>query len=620
MNEQIKKYLEYYIALPEPPQFAVLISGGWGSGKSFFLKKFISDHPESKYLYISLYGVSSTKEISDQIFEQLHPLLASKGVKFARKIGAAFLKGAFKLDLTHAGHLDLNTDFSKIELPEFLKNADDHILIFDDLERSTMDVAIVMGYINQFIETNGNKVIIIANEDEIDGAMAPGSQSKQDGDHKPNAASKYLRTKEKLIGKSFLLETDVEQAAFEFFKSVTNSKFIDFISSNREAIITTYHEAEYNNLRHLKQTILDLDRFFSVLPGKAFEKQEIINDLVRAFIALSFELKTGRRTDEIREIYLEAFYHEPKEGSLPKALKDKYVISKLPINSTLWYEFFSKGTFKNKGEVTQWISNSEYFLDENTPMEIKLWRWWNLDDAPFVTTRDKVVDMLKAGTIDNQYLLSHIVSILMSLSNEQLLDLQKDEILKIAKENVDRLKDNSRLVVEIHDDIKFGAYQGLGYNARELPEFIVYYEYLKQTAKNTLPKTYTDEGKELLKLLDTAPEAFVQQITAVNTGQGEFFDKPVLATIIPADFVQKYMQLSNYHKGVITYGLSKRYAHLYIIRDLTPELKWLEDIKNLLLQESSKPGLTVSRKLLASVDNSLKLAIINLSTVITPGT
>ena len=613
MNEQIKEYLEYYIALPESPQFAVLISGGWGSGKSFFVRKFTTDHPQSKYLYVSLYGVTSTKEISDQIFEQLHPLLASKGAKIFRKVGAAFLKGAFKMDLTHDSHLGLNTDFSKIELPEFLKNADDRILIFDDLERCAMDIVNVLGYINQFVETNGNKVIIIANEGEIEGAVVSHDQPSEDDDRKKKLTNKYLRTKEKLIGKTFFLETDVEQAASEFFESVIDRQFKDYISSNREAIINTYAEADYNNLRHLKQAILDLDRFFKILPDKAYEKPELINDLVRTFVALSFELKIGRHIDEINKIYVGAIFDEPKDGTLLKTLKDKYGILKVPINVTFWYEFLSKGTFKDKDEVASWISNSQYFLEENTPPEIKLWRWWDLDDASFAIIRDKVVKILTAGNINNQYLLSHIVSILMSLSIEQLCDLKKDEILKFAKENVDRLKDDNRLVLEVHDDISFGAYNGLGYNARELPEFISYYEYLKKAAKSTLPMTYETQGKELLKNLESAPKIFVEEIIIGNTAHNKYFDKPVLASIVPSDFVEKYIQLSNVHKGVITYGLSKRYVHLEFMRELVPELKWLEEVKSLLQKELDNPGLTVSKKLISSAVKKIEQAMINLN-------
>lgn len=40
-------------------------------------------------------------------------------------------------------------------------------IIFDDLERCSIVIPNILGYINQFVENNGLKVIVIANEDEI---------------------------------------------------------------------------------------------------------------------------------------------------------------------------------------------------------------------------------------------------------------------------------------------------------------------------------------------------------------------------------------------------------------------------------------------------------------------
>lgn len=46
-------------------------------------------------------------------------------------------------------------------------NYSDTVLCFDDLERVNMSIDEVLGYINNFVEHDGIKVIIIGNEDEI---------------------------------------------------------------------------------------------------------------------------------------------------------------------------------------------------------------------------------------------------------------------------------------------------------------------------------------------------------------------------------------------------------------------------------------------------------------------
>ena len=47
MNDYIIEYLDYYINL-ENPQYAVLLTGKWGCGKTYFIKKLIEKWKESK--------------------------------------------------------------------------------------------------------------------------------------------------------------------------------------------------------------------------------------------------------------------------------------------------------------------------------------------------------------------------------------------------------------------------------------------------------------------------------------------------------------------------------------------------------------------------------------------
>ena len=52
-------------------------------------------------------------------------------------------------------------DFSK------MFSIDDKILCFDDLERANVDVIDILGYINNFVEHDGIKTILICNEKEL---------------------------------------------------------------------------------------------------------------------------------------------------------------------------------------------------------------------------------------------------------------------------------------------------------------------------------------------------------------------------------------------------------------------------------------------------------------------
>jgi len=83
-NDHILEYLQYYCDKRNSFDFGVMINGPWGVGKTFLIKSFISSLKNKKSItpiYISLYGKSTASQIDEDIFQQLHPILGSKGVK-----------------------------------------------------------------------------------------------------------------------------------------------------------------------------------------------------------------------------------------------------------------------------------------------------------------------------------------------------------------------------------------------------------------------------------------------------------------------------------------------------------------------------------------------------------
>ncbi len=82
-NAATGKFLEMYCGFPHAPRYAVLLKGPWGAGKTYFVKKFFSaarssgaKREEFKHLYVSLYGMASTKQVEAECFRQLHPILS----------------------------------------------------------------------------------------------------------------------------------------------------------------------------------------------------------------------------------------------------------------------------------------------------------------------------------------------------------------------------------------------------------------------------------------------------------------------------------------------------------------------------------------------------------------
>jgi hypothetical protein len=91
INKHVYQALETYCNLTVEPEYAVLLKGSWGCGKSHFVEEFIEQHKDYKFLFVSLYGVESVDAIEDKFFQQLNPILSSKSMVLAGKIGKGLL-------------------------------------------------------------------------------------------------------------------------------------------------------------------------------------------------------------------------------------------------------------------------------------------------------------------------------------------------------------------------------------------------------------------------------------------------------------------------------------------------------------------------------------------------
>lgn len=58
---------------------------------------------------------------------------------------------------------------SEDEMKEIYESIDltDKLIIFEDLERSEIDILKVFGYVNSLVEQDGAKVLLVANEKEL---------------------------------------------------------------------------------------------------------------------------------------------------------------------------------------------------------------------------------------------------------------------------------------------------------------------------------------------------------------------------------------------------------------------------------------------------------------------
>ena len=261
MNENIVNFLNGYMMNPDP-QYAVLLKGKWGCGKTHFINHWIDAYKGNptteqvlESIYVSLYGLSDTKQITTAINRVICPILygkAAKAGKVLAKIASAMVL-KHEVDLNYDGISDLSINIGIDSLSKFKSNDSlansTKLLIFDDLERCDIPMKELLGYLNFFVEQCNCHLIVIGDEDKI----AEGENKKIFGEFK-----------EKTIGREFEIATDIHSALDTFVNQTPKN---DFVVGHQEQIEKFFAMTECDNLRILRQALWDFARFEESMTG-----------------------------------------------------------------------------------------------------------------------------------------------------------------------------------------------------------------------------------------------------------------------------------------------------------------------------------------------------------------
>ena len=216
--------------------YAILINGVWGSGKTHYLKKTLKTLIEGtglKFLYVSLSGYSSINQIErDILLNYAHLTSNNKLVYYTvNKVGKI---SEFLTKILTKG--DLSLDVTSINLISLL-NFNNHVVVFDDLERMNkkLDIDEVLGFINStFVEHNKVKVIIVGDITKFD----------------DETMKLYSNRKEKLIGREITFNYTINKIVDIILEKYKNDiSFHMFLSNNITFIKAFLEDNELYNLR-----------------------------------------------------------------------------------------------------------------------------------------------------------------------------------------------------------------------------------------------------------------------------------------------------------------------------------------------------------------------------------
>lgn len=613
-NAHVRDFLSYYCALPKEPQYAVLLTGLWGSGKTWFIKNFVAEHlPQSeRVLYLSLYGVQSFDDIESEFFRLLHPLLGSKPARILGRLARGVLKTSINFDWDEDGKSDGNVSggVPAEKLLERVSLDASRILVLDDLERCSIPVADLLGYVNQFVEHGGLKTILIANEAELLNREGPG----------------YARIKEKLVGRTFEVHPEVGRALEHFASDLPTAKAQDVVRANFSAITQVYECSKYKNLRLVRHALWDFDRLFLAIDPEAQRSNSLLADLLALFLSYSLEVRSGAiQPHEVKKLrdswslYLRQDKGEPDPDQHFHDIRKKYSGLNLYaslVKESVWEAMFSTGSIP-KAELNEALLKSKYFQNESQPNWVKLWYGMNLSDDDFAVVLAQAENEWESHSYRNLGEVVHVAGLFVRFAKNGILSRSVEEVVASAKRYVDHLLETGALPIpqaNAHPSpFERDSYAGLGYASLEEDRFQEFLEYIDERRQEALKASFPTQATKLLELLGSDTSLFSRQIILNNDPENVYYKTPILHLIQPVDFVSRLLEASPEDRRLVAYSFKERYAFQQFNSDLSPELPWLCEVADRLRAEiAARAGRISSLSLSWIVDPYINNAIAQL--------
>jgi hypothetical protein len=597
ININAKNLINYYCAMKVAPEYALLVKGPWGCGKSHLVKDCIKElevtNKEFKFLYVSLYGINDISDIEAKFFEQLNPtmnkILSNKKVMFASRIAKGVLKGALKIDLDGDGKAETTVSVAvpNINLADYLTDTANCILVFDDLERCELDLQVILGYMNYFIEKDGYKVVIIADEDKL---------ISQKGTEK--GKYQYIDIKEKLIGKTVQVDPDVYNVFDNFvddiFPADTANDLIShddikkLLSLNKDRIISVFHQSKHENLRSLRKCFLDLKQWIEIFDKDIKDKKELLEHFFSLFVAISMEIHSGHiKPEELSQLIGLSFWikeamdsNNDKQPSNLKLASDKYDLdfADTLINPVDWSNFFLKG-YLDKENVIVALKSTKYFMEASTPNWKKLWYLLDLEDEEFEKIIKAVQHDFENRNFKEPGVIKHLMGIYLDHIKHGLSSSTEDEVLEqFTKYINDIFADKTvKVTKETLEDINgFGSYDSLGYTSKNNEKFKTFSNLLVANIKKEQKRLLAISATKIVETMKTSPKYLNTLLTHTSGEKSEFANLSVLQYIDDVDFFMAYTSLKNEQKRYFSQVLNNRYQHVGSNHELSEELEWLE--------------------------------------------
>jgi len=404
------------------------------------------------------------------------------------------VKTALKVDLADGVSAEL--DLPSVDL-KYFSSGNKFVIFFDDVERSGMDPKELLGYINHYVENQGQKVVLVANESEL------------------LSDESYTKTREKVIGPSVQVATDAATAVRNFADEVGDGRLDDYVGLATEL----FTRSEYNNLRHVRQIFIELSRVLGSIDMDLLD-EATASSFVYCYLAFNIEYRQGSITRSVLEDYpgLGHMAHGGEDAQgLHKLLVNKYpdlTIADRILPFSGWACLLGANAF-HAGDLNQMLASSSLVNGEKTPIWLRLWEWSSRSDKDIAALVREAIDSMEKEALTDPREALHIYGALLSLSENGMSRLPLKKAETLARKFI-RNFFNKGGVVEPEDRVPFRrSWSHHCYQTDEKSEgraFKRLYDYFAEQRDKTLAGLLPEKNERLLEFMQKDIPRFIDAI------------------------------------------------------------------------------------------------------------
>ncbi len=552
MESIYTKRLDAYLNPTNLTSYAVLINGKWGSGKTHFIKNYATkdklnnlnaeyEVPSKacfilfkmirqkindkllnrfrknkrngkkgvykKFVYVSLGGLNSIDDLNKSIIQEMYPFLKKKSFKITSGVFKSFLKFDFNLPFSAGlpdesnGLLGLNTE--KFEnLHELFGENAGCIYIFDDLERTKIDINVLMGYISELVTIEHKKVILLAN--------------LNDWGVKRKFFNKY---QEKIIGFRLEIEPNYDSV---FNSLIHRFNFGKYLIEQKNNIYELFLNSNTDNLRLIEHFFESYNSFLGEIDQVSFicENKEYFDFQTKLYFSLFILKKVKMEEEDFSE---ETDYIMIYDSVLGKRLKDEFNIN-LQGNENLLLLFIRNYLTNHLFSLPDFNSIIHYhksFWKNNMPDWLRLWYFNELEDNEFDILVERIQNQLNNQKIEQIAVLIQLLGMFTKLNSMNKVEKNNIPLLNTFISYFNRLVNNKSFILNDNlfyssfNDVQILGYGIYEYNSENVRRFL-------EHIRTTITSLINEERKRKYGLLSDLIETDINEFARLINTEKDF--------------------------------------------------------------------------------------------------